>query len=252
MKIHLITGATGFVGRYLTNALLERGDTVWIIVRSLNGVSAQSRTKEIFRSHSSRWPTAFRVIEGDITVEDLGVPAYLAEELEAHEVTFWHLAASLTFSSENMAEVQRTNLGGTAHAVAFANKVAHSFMHMSTAYVCGNSSSFSESDLSKGQKFRNPYEQSKLAGETYVHENCKLPYTIFRPSVIIGDAYRGKAEGCTFGYYRYVFMFYFFKKQIIKVLQKDNVSAFLLRVLGTRYDTDNDILSVPWLVIPYP
>lgn len=252
MKIHLITGATGFVGKYLANAFLEKGENVWIIVRPLRNVSALARAREIFHEYSSKWPSAFRVIDGDVMIENLSIADSIVDELKNHEVVLWHLAANLSFASENRADVQKTNYIGTANVVNFANKVAKEFIHMSTAYVCGNSSSFGENELNKGQKFRNHYEKSKFEAEKYVRENCKLPYIIFRPSVIIGDAYRGKAEGCTFGYYRYMFMFYFFKKQVLKALRKNSFIAFFLKVLRTKYDVKDDILKMPFLIIPYP
>ena len=252
MKIHFVTGATGFVGKYLTNALLEKGESVWIMVRPQGNASAETRAKEAFHDYLAKWPRTFRVVEGDIMIENLGVADDLARELENQEVVFWHLAASLSFASENRADVQKTNYTGTVNVVNFANRIATKFMHMSTAYVCGNLSTFKENELYRGQKFRNHYEKSKFKAEKYVRDNCKLSHIIFRPSVIIGDAYRGKAEGCTFGYYRYMFMFHFFKKQVVKALQKNDFLSFCLRSLGTRYDAKNDTLTMPVLAIPYP
>jgi nucleoside-diphosphate-sugar epimerase len=252
MKINIITGATGFVGKYLVNALLEKGERVWIIVRPLNNESVKKRTEQMFCEHMAKWPDTFRVIEGDIMIKDLGIKDSIINELKNNEVVLWHLAANLSFSAENRADVQKTNYTGTINAVEFANKTAHKFVHMSTAYVCGNSTSFKEDELCKGQKPRNHYEESKIRAEKYVNDNCNIPFIIFRPSIIIGDAYQGKAEGCTFGYYRYTFMFYFLKKQIIKTLQKDGIVALCLKILGTKYDQNDNILKTPWLIIPYP
>ena len=252
MKIHFVTGATGFVGKYLVNALLEKGESVWIVVRPQGNASAETRAKEAFHDYLAKWPRTFRVVGGDIMIENLGVADDLARELENQEVVFWHLAANLSFASENRADVQKTNYTGTVNVVNFANRIATKFMHMSTAYVCGNSPTFKENELYRGQKFRNHYEKSKFEAEKYVRDNCKLPHIIFRPSVIIGDAYRGKAEGCTFGYYRYMFMFHFFKKQVVKAMQKNSFMSFFLKTLGTRYDAKNDILTMPILIIPCP
>lgn len=252
MKIHFVTGATGFVGKYLVNALLEKGEGVWILVLPTETASASVRSQAIFRDQLVKHSGLLRIVEGDIRTENLGIADSVIEELKGHEVVFWHLAANLSFASENRADVQNTNFIGTANVVNLANKVARKFIHMSTAYVCGNSRSFGESELDKGQKFRNHYEKSKFKAEKYVRDNCKLPHIIFRPSVIIGDAYRGKAEGCTFGYYRYMFMFHFFKKQVVKTLQKNGFGSFCLRSSGTRYDEKNDTLTMPILAIPYP
>lgn len=252
MKIHLITGATGFVGKYLMNALLEKGEYVWVIVRPLRDLSTEERTKGMFHEQAMKHPGKFRVIGGDIMVKDLGIKDSITNELKHSEVVLWHLAANLSFAAENSADVQNTNYIGTANVVLFANKVAKKFIHMSTAYVCGNAASFGEDELDKGQKTRNHYESSKLKAEKYVRENCCVPLIIFRPSIIIGDAYQGKAEGCTFGYYRYVFMFSFLKKQIIKALQKNGIVASCLKMAGTKYNRKEDRLKTPWLIIPYP
>lgn len=252
MKIHLITGATGFVGKYLVDILLEKKENVWIVVRPLHNTSSLQRAREIFYEYSLRWPDTFRVINGDVMIENLDIASSVVDELKNHEVVLWHLAANLSFSSENRIDAQKTNYIGTVNVVNFANLVAKEFMHMSTAYVCGNSLSFKENELNKNQKFRNHYEKSKFEAERYVRQNCKLPHVIFRPSVIIGDAYQGKAEGCTFGYYRYMFMFYFFKKQVIKALHKNSFMSSCLKVLRIKYDAKDDVLKMPSLIIPYP
>ncbi len=252
MKIHIITGATGFVGGYLVDTLLKRGENVWIIVRPLDNVSAHIRAKEKFHTYIEKWPHTFKVIEGNIMVEGLGIKQSIIEELKNNTVVFWHLAANLSFSTANKADVQKTNYTGTVNVVTFANAVAKKYIHMSTAYVCGDSSSFREDDLDKGQCLRNHYEQSKLEAEKYVHNNCQLPFIVFRPSVIIGDAYQGKAEGCTFGYYRYYFIIYFLKSKIIEALNKGGVVSFLLRIFGTRYNSKNNVLKTPWLIFPRP
>jgi len=252
MKIHFITGATGFVGKYLVSTLLEKGESVWIVVRPQGNASGKTRAEETFHDYLEKWPKKFRVVEGDIMIENLGIANDLTKELESQKVVFWHLAANLSFASENRDEVQKTNYTGTVNVVNFANRIATKFIHMSTAYVCGNSPMFKENELYRGQKFRNHYEQSKFEAEKYVREHCKLPYVIFRPSIIIGDAYQGKAEGCTFGYYRYTFMFHFLKKQIIKVIQKERLVALCLKILCTKYYPREDLLKIPWLTVPYP
>lgn len=252
MKIHLITGATGFVGRYLTRALLESGAQVWVVVRPDASATMQQRVSDIFQDCINKYPTKLRAVEGDILHKDLGITKTILQELDRHEVIIWHLAANLSFSAKNQAEVQKTNYDGTINATALANKIAAQFFHMSTAYVCGSVSSMSENELNKGQRFRNQYEKSKFRAEQHVQHNCRVPYIIFRPSIIIGDAYRGKAEGCTFGYYRYMFVFHFLKQQIVKALQRQNIWGLFFRKTKTSFDSNKDILTVPWLVLPYP
>jgi len=252
MKIHFVTGATGFVGRNLVSALLNEGETVWIIIRNLDGSTVEMRAKKIFSKQLTKYPNNFKVLKGDILDQNLGISKEICNELKHNDTVFWHLAANLSFSKSDKSTVNKTNYEGTVNVVDFANKTGVKFMHMSTAYVCGNHYSFTEEELDVGQKHRNQYEKSKLRGEQYVRENCDLPYVIFRPSIIIGDAYIGKAEGCTFGYYRFTFMFHFLKKSVIGSLQKDKLPAKILDLLGTNYHKSENVLDLPWLVIPYP
>lgn len=253
MTIHFVTGATGFVGKYLSEGLLSKGDQVWILVRTLNGIPAQERAKAFVGDLMERWPDTLRVVEGDILSEGLGVAKGILEELSRQDtVVFWHLAANLSFATANKQDVHVTNLIGTQHAVTFANRYAQRFVHMSTAYVCGDATSFTESDLNVGQSFRNQYERSKFEAECHVHDHCAIPYTVFRPSIIIGDAYQGKAEGCTFGYYRYTFMFYFLRKNMTRVLETNTLFSRVLKVFGCRSDPTNSTVSAPVLIVPYP
>src|SRR5919197_1219826 len=61
--------------------------------------------------------------------------------------------------------------------------------YVSTAYVAGTRhNEVREDELDAGQDFRNPYEQSKHEAETMVRKHQrKLPITIARPSIVVGE-----------------------------------------------------------------
>jgi nucleoside-diphosphate-sugar epimerase len=64
--------------------------------------------------------------------------------------------------------------------------------HISTAYVAGtHDGRFRERDLSLGQSFNNAYEQSKFEAEHLVRSRTGLPFTILRPSIVVGDRHSG-------------------------------------------------------------
>jgi nucleoside-diphosphate-sugar epimerase len=64
--------------------------------------------------------------------------------------------------------------------------------HVSTAYVAGTHSGvFAERDHDVGQGFHNSYEQSKFEAERLVRSCDGLPYTIMRPSIVVGDRRSG-------------------------------------------------------------
>lgn len=252
MEIHIVTGGSGFVGKYLVQKLLEAGKDVRVLMRPLGGISAHERAANIFRNHFNAFSDTFRIIEGDVTQENLGISPMHLEEFSKRKVVFWHLAANLSFASEDGDDVMRTNYTGTVNTVNVANNIADVYMYVSTAYVCGDAAAtFHEEDLDVGQTFRNRYESSKFEAEKYIRNNCSIPYIVFRPSIIMGDAYEGKAEGCTFGYYRFAYMFFIFKKWLVKKLQSGSFARKLLTFMGTRYDEQRDTLTVPWLVLPY-
>ncbi|MEK7628363.1 MAG: SDR family oxidoreductase [Patescibacteria group bacterium] len=248
---HLVTGATGFIGRHLVRELLARNERVWILVRSTTTQTAHDRARAVF---STALDSGFLIVlEGDIVKPDMGLDGKSLAELSKEKITLWHLAADLSFSPKKSAVAERTNREGTAQVVTFANRYATRLIHMSTAYVCGDTTRlFTESDFDVGQRFRNHYERSKFAAEKIVQDQCVVPHLIFRPSIVIGDAYEGKAEGCTFGYYRFAFMLHVFQVWLLTTLNRGSVGALVLRTLGTRTSSKDDVVRAPWLLVPYP
>jgi nucleoside-diphosphate-sugar epimerase len=68
------------------------------------------------------------------------------------------------------------------------------FVHVSTAFVCGNrSGDIFEHDTGKPRTFSNSYEQTKWEGEQLVRSLMpELPTTIVRPSIVVGDSRTGR------------------------------------------------------------
>lgn len=250
MKRHFVTGGTGFIGSNLVKALLAKGDEVYLLVRPVKNTSPQERTDKTFPDNRNR----LVVISGNVSKKNLGIKYGDLKKLKTNKVDFvWHLAANLAFN-QNLEDSKRfkANVIGTQHAVEVANKWNAVLCHCSTAYVCGDSKSFSEDSLDTGQVFRNVYEQTKFLGEKMVREKAKVPYVIFRPSLVIDKPTPGKASNCTFGYYRYVFMFYLFRQWLFKCLTSGKLSKLFLMVLGTRLGKDGKTIIMPSLLLPFP
>lgn len=242
-RIHFVTGATGFIGRDLVRKLSVGGEIVVALVRSETLAANPNLFADV--------PGNLRVVPGDITEPNLGLA--LDTDLPVGEWVVWHLAASLTFASDKRAQVTDANVTGTENVVAFANERSARLVHMSTAYVCGDhTGTFTEADLDVGQGFRNHYERTKFQAERIVREERIGPTIIMRPSIVIGDAYEGKAEGCTFGYYRWAFMIFLFRAWLRKTMSKQGFGAACLRLLGTRIDEETGEIHVPWVVVPFP
>ncbi|KKQ77384.1 MAG: Male sterility domain protein [Parcubacteria group bacterium GW2011_GWA1_38_7] len=250
MKRHFVTGGTGFIGSNLVKALLAKGDEVYLLVRPIKNSSPQERALNAFPDYKSR----LVVISGDVSEKSLGINGSDLKKLKTDKIDFvWHLAANLAFN-QNLKDSKRfkANVIGTQNVVEVVNKWSAVLCHCSTAYVCGDSKIFSEDSLDKGQIFRNGYEQTKFLGEKVVREKAKVPYVIFRPSLVIDKPTLGKASNCTFGYYRYVFMFYLFRQWLFKTLTNGKFSKLFLNVLGARLDKDGKTIIMPSLILPFP
>jgi nucleoside-diphosphate-sugar epimerase len=118
------------------------------------------------------------------------------EALAERVTTIVHAAASVSFTL-SLSQARQINLEGTRRMLDFAELVLdrgglHRYGHVSTAYVAGtHAGRFAERDLDVGQDFHNSYEQSKFEAEQLVRARPWLPFTILRPSIVVGDRRTG-------------------------------------------------------------
>lgn len=169
----LVTGATGFVGVNLVEALLRRGYSVTCLVRSTSDVHAL-RNRPI------------RLITGD-----LDDPAALREAVRAIHIVY-HLAGLI--KAADRASYFRINQAGTRHlleALAEANPNLNRFVHVSSLAAAGPSTG------AQGLTEKDPpnpiswYGESKLGSEREVlRYRDAYPVTILRPSAVYGPGDR--------------------------------------------------------------
>ncbi len=198
-KTFLLTGATGFVGRYLLRDLLLRGHRVVVASRRRGPVSGKDRVEAILQDWEARMGRRLirpRCIEANICTPGLEITKSKFNKAILERVDgVIHCAASLRFEEDDAGEEPlRTNLSGTQNVVAFARDwgVPH-FHHISTAYVCGQRQGIIlETELDRGQAFHNIYERSKFQAEQCVRSASGFTsQTIIRPSIVIGDSVTG-------------------------------------------------------------
>jgi long-chain acyl-CoA synthetase len=192
----LLTGATGFVGMELLARYLERTDRrVYALVRGAHDREVAARMERTLEClFGADHPYAERVVavRGDITRRHLGLRGGFDELAEqVNEVV--HGAASVSFELD-LEAVRAINVEGTLRVLEFAERCharsgLRRFSYISTAYVAGeHAGCFSEDDLDVGQRFRNAYEQSKFEAECLLRSwSERLPLTVLRPSIIVGE-----------------------------------------------------------------
>jgi thioester reductase-like protein len=197
----LLTGATGFVGMELLARYLERTERpIVTIVRARNDEAARVRLDAVlanlFGYRASRYSDRVRAVAGELTAPQLGLDRGRWERLAGGTTTIVHGAASVSFTLP-LEEARAVNVGGTRRMLELAARgrelgVLERYAHISTAYVAGtHAGRFFERDLDVGQGFNNSYEQSKFEAEQLVRSHPDLPFTILRPSIVVGDRNSG-------------------------------------------------------------
>lgn len=196
-RTHLITGATGFLGRRVAAQLLTRGDAVTALVRADDAESARRRLLAVLPGATP--VERLHVIAGALEDVPFDVRS-CARRLAAAGTpdTVWHLGALVDLGRRRTRELVRVNVEGTRGllAVAAALDVAR-FHHVGTAYSCGwTDGPVPERAVRGAVRCRNPYEASKRASERLAAaaRDAGLPVTIHRPSIVVGDGVTGRTD----------------------------------------------------------
>ena len=191
----LLTGATGFLGRYLLRDLSARGHALAVLVRPDRNRTAEDRTDAMLDDWESRTgdrPPTPAVLSGDLTLPGLGLDAAGRAFVRERVDTVLHCAASLSFTPTADGEPTRTNVEGTRNLLEVCRWAGvRDFHHVSTAYVAGTASGrVFEGPADESFPPGNPYEASKREAERLVREaggEFLAPPTFHRPAIIVGD-----------------------------------------------------------------
>lgn len=194
----LFTGFPGFLGTELLPRVLRRdADAVAVCLVQAAVIDLAERRVEELVAADAALAGRIELVLGDITRTDLGLGgAY--DALAARTTEVFHLAA--VYDLEVAREVgMRVNVDGTRHVVDFCRACPglDRLQYVSTCYVSGRwPGVFRETDLVRGQRFNNFYEETKYLAEVVVAEAMDdgLPATIYRPSVVGGDSTTGATQ----------------------------------------------------------
>jgi NAD(P)-dependent dehydrogenase (short-subunit alcohol dehydrogenase family) len=196
---YFVTGATGFIGRFLIGKLLARKGTIHVLVRK----GSQKKLDELIEKMG--WDGKRIVpVPGDLAKPNLGVSTAQAKALVGKVKHFFHLAAIYDLNAD-AASQQVANIDGTRNAVQLAEAIkAGCFHHTSSIAVAGlYPGVFREDMFAEAEDLdTNPYFRTKHESEKIVRTECdKIPYRIYRPSIVLGHSKTGEIDKIDGPYY---------------------------------------------------
>nr|AZP89440.1 thioester reductase [Microcystis sp. PCC 9624] len=201
-KAILLTGATGFLGAYLLEELLQKTSTdIYCLVRCSNIEEGKNRLQKNLEFYSL-WQDDFnsRIIP---IVGDLGKPLFGLSQLAFNELAaiidiIYHNGAWVN-SARPYSTLKPVNVLGTQEVLRLASREQTKFVHfVSTLGVfLGDNQEeigrITEIDSPNFVNLQGGYRQSKWVAEQLVMVAQKrgLPACIYRPSRIIGNSKTG-------------------------------------------------------------
>ena len=196
----LLTGYPGFIGRRLLERLLADDAELRVIAL------VEPRMIEAARAAtgSSAAPDRIEVVAGDIADRRLGLSDDAYDRLAGGVSRVYHLAAIYDLAVP-VELAQRVNVDGTGNVLEFclAATRLERLAYISTAYVAGRRRGVVyEHELSLGQSFKNHYESTKFQAELWVRGLIdRIPMTILRPAIVVGDSRTGETQKFDGPYY---------------------------------------------------
>lgn len=172
----LVTGAAGFIGSHLVDALVARGDSVRCLVRKRDSLKFLPKNK-------------VEIVYGDITDKKSLIPAVRGVE------TIYHLAAKTDFGGRTWEEYYRPNVLGTRNLIDLAIKEkVKRFVFFSTIRTIGLKDSKIPINETVSYHPLNFYDRSKVEAEQLLiraYQEKELPIVILRLSSVYGPRDRG-------------------------------------------------------------
>ena len=194
---YFVTGATGFIGRYLVGNLLKRKGSVHVLVRE----GSQKKLEAIGRKMGWDMKRVVPVV-GDMTAPKCGLSAAQVRALKGKVKHFFHLAAiyDLTASPESQ---QAANIDGTQHALDLAAAIeAGCFHHASSIAAAGlYPGIFREDMFAEAEGLDDPYLRTKHESEGLVRKEKRVKWRVYRPGMVVGHSQTGEIDKIDGPYY---------------------------------------------------
>jgi thioester reductase-like protein len=222
-----LTGFPGFIAERLVRRMARR-DTQFFLLVQKQFIEKAMRDIEKISAETDTPLENFALIEGDITLENLGMNEKDLKSAQAETTDIFHLAAIYDLDVKKNPAFA-VNVEGTKNVNEFARSLPNlrRYNYISTCYVAGKrNGEILETELEHQAGFRNFYEETKYLAEMEVEKlKDDLPVTIFRPSVVVGDSHTGETAK-----YDGIYYVIFYLKKFPALLRLVNVGNDAVRL----------------------
>src|SRR5579875_392729 len=195
---YVVTGATGFIGRFLLAELLDhREGPIYCLTRasSLDKLDALK----------ARLGDDDRIVPvvGDLAKPRLGVDDAEIEKLAGTIEHFFHLAAIYDLTADADSQF-KANVDGTRHALQLAEALHAEHFHQASSIAAAGlyKGVFTEDMFDEAEDVEhNPYYLTKHESERVVRREATVPWRIYRPGAVVGHSKTGEIDKIDGPYY---------------------------------------------------
>src|SRR3954451_16245030 len=200
---YFVTGATGFIGRYLVQELLANRDgEIHLLCRE----GSSARLDALI---TQQWGGSDRVfpVVGDLAADRLGVDPAWIDEHRGQVDHFFHLAAIYDMTADD-ATNEQLNVGGTRHALELAAALGVGCFHQVSSVAAAGDfhGTFAETMFDEGQHLPSPYHRTKYESERIVRTEATVPWRVYRPAIVVGHSETGAMDKVDGPYYFFPLM----------------------------------------------